>query len=39
MVHGVVVQISPYTFFPARAGSIFSGALLKAKRTQMDGLA
>ena len=38
MVHGVVVQISPQTFLPARAGSIAAESVVNAKRTQIDGL-
>ncbi len=39
MVHGVVVQIRPYTVRPASAGSIAAGSDCNAKRTQIDGLA
>ena len=38
IVHGVVVQIRPYTLRPASAGSIAAGSDVSAKRTQIDGL-
>ena len=38
MVHGVVVQITPYTVRPASAGSIAAASETSANRTQMEGL-
>ena len=38
MVHGVVVQMSPYTSRPASAGSSCAASEVRAKRTQIDGL-